>query len=180
MIHPHRALLLALFLFLPACTPKTKPPELFPGLESTSPESLATIRESNQTYVLKFDGKPSKEGGRDTSYHQYQVPAGHHDVVVYYDNGESNNNLGPGLHITLGGNRQGSLGLPDITLNVDLQPGHSYSFTSGLSKFYLKFDSASSTAKWNPTLIDDTIAQPVATQPTSSPATQPSHDQAVH
>jgi hypothetical protein len=175
MIRHYRVALLALFLLLPACTPQTKPPELFPGLESTPPESLATIRESNQTYLLKFDGKPAKEAsftllGRDTSYRQYQVPAGQHDLVVYYDNGESNNSggPGPGLHITVGGGRPGSLGLPDITLPANLQPGHTYSFTNGKSKFYLKFSSTSSTAKWNPTVIDDSTGKPATTQPTTT------------
>ena len=136
--------LIALFLFLSACTPKTQPAQIFPGFESAPPDSLATIRESDRVYFLKFDGKEAKKSGssllgRDTDYRQYQVPAGQHDIVVYYDNGESNPPPGLGLTLTLNlGARPGSLGLPDITMPVNLLPGHTYSFTSGVSKFYLK------------------------------------------
>ncbi len=174
----HRLLILIVLIFIPACTPKTQPAQVFPGFQSAAGDSMATIRESDRVYLKSIDGKPSPERsgsilGRDLSYHQYQVPAGMHDVVVFFDSGESDSPRGgPGLSITIYANRQGSLGLADITLHPTLMAGQSYAFTSGVSKFYLKFGSGNSTAKWNPTLIDDTTKAPAAatTQPTTAPA----------
>src|SRR6267142_2773118 len=152
MFRPHHAALLTFLLFLPACTPKTKPAQLFPGAEAALPDSLATVREADHIYVKMIDGNTPPELksslGREADYRQFQVPAGPRQFIIYYKNGNS-------------------YGSP-IGFLARLRPGHAYSFKSNADKF-VTFGILN-TGKWHPDFFDETTQNPASTQPTTTPA----------
>jgi hypothetical protein len=145
-------LLLLTTLLLPACT-DIGPPERFPGFESAAPDSLATIRESDFVFLKAVDGnrldRRSPIFSASYTYLQFQLPAGTHQLTIYYECGE--------------------LSSFDVTLPATLQPGHTYSFKSNPDKFHMSFATLT-TSQWHPALIEDTPNQPASTPPTTTPA----------
>ena len=153
--HPLFLLLLG-SIFLPACAQKTKPPEFFPGYESAAADSLATIRESDNVFLMSVD---RQKRATDFSflkdredYRQFQIPAGTHVLGIWFNRGS--------LH------SQQLQYMP-----AKLEPGHTYSFASNIDKFFLTFGGAT-TAKWRPILLDDMAGQPATTMPATAPAGQ--------
>src|SRR6266480_3629988 len=84
----HLISLLALFLFLPACSPKTKPAQIFPGFESANPDRLSTIRESDNIYIYSIDRRNAPDVDNNLigrrGYRQVQIHAGLHLLSIYY------------------------------------------------------------------------------------------------
>src|ERR1051325_4553632 len=148
MSQPHQLALLSLALFLPACTSRTQPPQLFPGSEAVVPESLATVREADHIYVKMIDGNSAPEWNGD--YRQYQVAAGPRQFIIYYKNGNS-------------------YGSP-VGFIFRLRPGHTYTFKSNADQLYVSFGPLFSTGKWHPVMFDETTQSPPASQPTTTPA----------
>src|SRR4051812_38504408 len=154
MIHYYRAALLALFLLLPACSPKTRPAQIYPGFEKAPADSLATIREAQNVYVSSIDARNAPELDDNLlrgleSYRQFQIPAGVHLIAFYYHS----SNMESHSYNTL----------------VRVQPGHTYSFRSKVDFEMVNF---SNKRQWHTQLIDDATGQPPSTQPTSVPASK--------
>jgi hypothetical protein len=151
MICRHLTPLLALLVFVPACSPHTKPIERFPGFESAPSDRLATLRESDNVYISSIDGRNAPEPDGGMNYRQFQIPAGVHLIAIYY---HSSNMLSHSYNYM-----------------ARLQPSHAYSLRADVDVPFVSF---SNRYKWRAQLIDDATGQPASTQPTNTPASRPS------
>jgi hypothetical protein len=155
MPRPHFLFLLLSIFLLPACSPKTKPAQIFPGFEKAPADSLDTIREAESVYLSSIDARNAPELDNNMirgmeSYRQFQIPAGVHLIAFYYHSSEMESHSYNAL--------------------VSLQPVHTYSFTSKVDFEIVNFTNK---RKWHTQLIDDATGQPASTRPTTRPATSP-------
>ena len=153
MIRPHRAVLLALFLLLPACSAKTRPPQVFPGFEHVPADRLATVRESDSVYISSIDLRNAPEPESDMPYRQFQIPGGRHLFAIYY-------------HSSSGVSHS-------YNYLARVEPGHTYSFNTKVESNFLNVVGVSTKHKWTTALVDDATGQPASTQPTTAPTTRP-------
>src|SRR2546430_2228484 len=115
----HLVPLLPFSLSLPACSPKIRPAQIFPGFESAPTDRLATLRESDSIYIHSIDRRNAPERdnmlvGR-TPYREFQIPAGVHLIAVYYSSPEISS---------------------VSSLVARIQAGHTYSFDSKVETNY--------------------------------------------
>ena len=158
MIHPTRAALLALVLLLPACSPKTRPAQIFPGLESVPTDRLTTLRESDSVYISSIDGRNAPEPDLNTftgdqPYRQFQIPAGRHLIAIYYHTPRSQSH--------------------SYDYVARLQAGHTYSFSTKVESSFIHLQGVATRFKWYAQLIDDATGLPPSTQPATAPTTKP-------
>jgi hypothetical protein len=153
-------LLLAAPLFS-ACTPKTRPAQIFPGFESAPADRLTTLRESDSIYISAIDNRNAPEPDwnmvtKDQYYRQFQIPAGIHLIAIYFHSG----------------GRQSH----SYNYVARVQPGHTYSFKSKVDMNLLNVVGVPTRNQWHAQLIDDATGLPPTTQPaTTQPTTSPTH-----
>ena len=83
------------------------------------------------------------------TYRQFEIPAGDHQITIYYEYGEIVSN--------------------DSTIPVRLEPGHTYAFRPNVDKFFVSFGTLS-TGKWQAVLVDDTQIRRLPAPPATAPA----------
>src|SRR5258705_8602905 len=153
MLRPHLIPLVASLFLLPACPPKTKPAQIFPGFESANPDRLSTIRESDNIYIYSIDRRNAPEVDNNLigrrGYRQLQIPAGVHLISIYYRSTEESS---------------------VYSFVARLQESHTYSFNSKMDRPIISF---STKRHWHAQLIDDATGQPASTQPATAPASRP-------
>ena len=127
------------------CTSPRKP-EVVQGIPLRSGEQAALVREKDDCYVRTIDEHDVGSGGFDLfdRYRQYQLPAGHHTLVVQV--------VIQGMSLEWRGQK--------LPLSAELEAGHRYMLRSNRSGLIATFGPVT-TGEALPDLIDESTQQSV-------------------